>query len=175
MVYFHLFIILAELLTPSLIIFSCWYSEQRLKHDVFYNCNFAAHALETICKNLELFLFSISASVPTFHEWKKHFDVSYDSYGEEVYHKNVWENNLQTLGEFSLHPFSDKEPEQAQVLLSEANPLGLQHDRDEHLYPKNMDLSANLDVPVCLAILPKNGTSQTFKNVLSNDQDNQEG
>jgi len=82
-----------------------------------------------------LFLFSISASVPTFYEWKKHFDVSYDSYGEEVYHKNVWENNLQTLGEFSLHPFSDKEPEQAQVLLSEANPLGLQHDRDEHLYP----------------------------------------
>jgi len=99
-----------------------------------------------------LFLFSISASVPTFHEWKKHFDVSYDSYGEEVYHKNVWENNLQTLGEFSLHPFSDKEPEQAQVLLSEANPLGLQHDRDEHLYPYKAFSQAFVDHALLLGI-----------------------
>lgn len=81
-----------------------------------------------------LFLFSISASVPTFHEWKKYFDVSYDSYGDEVYHKTIWEKNLRKFGEFSLHPFSDTESEEAHVLLSAANPLGVRNDK-EHLYP----------------------------------------
>jgi len=82
-----------------------------------------------------LFLFSISASVPTFHQWKRHFDVAYDSYGEQIYRKAIWEKNLQNFGEFSLHPFSDKEPGEAQALLSAANPLSLPQDRDEHLYP----------------------------------------
>jgi len=82
-----------------------------------------------------LFLFSISASVPTFLQWKERFDVSYDSYAEEVYRKNVWEKNLRNFGEFSLHPFSDTESEEAQVLLSASNPPGPYHDRDEHLYP----------------------------------------
>jgi hypothetical protein len=81
-----------------------------------------------------LLLVTSCAAVPSFHEWKKHFDVSYDSYGDEVYHKSVWEKNLRIFGEHSLHPYSDTDSEEAHVLLTSPNPLGVRYDK-EHLYP----------------------------------------
>jgi len=80
-----------------------------------------------------LFLFSISAGVPSFQQWKEHFNVSYDSYGEEVYRKNMWEKNLQNFGEFSLHPFSDTKSQDQEALFS-LSEAGLQYE-PEHLYP----------------------------------------
>jgi len=99
-----------------------------------------------------LFLFSISASVPTFEEWKKHFDVSYESLSEEIFRKNQWKKNLQNLGDFSLHPFSDREPEKAQLLLGAEDPLGLQHDWGEHLYPFTAFSQAFVDHALLIGI-----------------------